>query len=67
MPVKKVYVNDALVGEASTWSEVYRLLQAKGVRFLGEAGVAEGPTAFFLNGAVANPREDLSESVDGVA
>jgi hypothetical protein len=67
MQIKKVFVNDALVGEASTWSEVYRLLRAKGVRFIGGAGVAEGPTAFFLNGAVASPREDQSEAVDGVA
>jgi hypothetical protein len=67
MQVKNVFVNDALVGEASTWSEVYQLLRVKGVRFIGEAGVAEGPTAFFLNGAVANPREDQSKAADGVA
>lgn len=43
IPLKKVYVNDTLVGEASTWAEVWKLVKAKNVQFVGKPGAAEGP------------------------
>jgi hypothetical protein len=64
MPVKKVYVNDVLIGEASTWTDVFRLLRAKNVRFMGKPGAAEGPSAFFVNGAVAKAGEAQAWSAD---
>ncbi len=64
MPVKKVYVNDVLIGQASTWAEVYRLLGVQGVHFMGKPGAAEGPSAFYLSGAVARRVEDSVRSVD---
>ena len=51
MQRKKVYLNDRLVGEASTWSEVHELLRAQGITFLATPGAAEGPTAFYVSGA----------------
>ena len=53
MNSKKVYVNDAMIGLAQTWADVDRLLRQKDVRFDGAPRVAEGPTAFYLNGVVA--------------
>jgi hypothetical protein len=67
MPVKKVYVNDVLIGQASTWAEVYRLLGVQGVHFMGKPGAAEGPSAFYLSGAVARRVEDSVRSVDETA
>ena len=67
MPVKKVYVNDALIGEASTWTEVYNLLKVQQVHFIGKPGAAEGPGAFFLSGALATQSDKQSKSADGVA
>lgn len=67
MPVKKVYVNDILIGQASTWAEVYRLLGTQGVHFMGKPGAAEGPSAFYLSGAVARPVEQLARSADETA
>ena len=60
MLVKKVYVNDVLIGQASTWAEVYRLLGVEGVHFMGKPGAAEGPTAFYLSGAIAQPRSETT-------
>ena len=50
---KTVHVNDVPIGQASTWDEVHALLRAKGIWFLGKAGIAEGPTGFFLHGAAS--------------
>jgi hypothetical protein len=50
---KQVYVNDTLVGVARTWDEVRKLIDEKGVCFIGELGAAEGPTAFFLKGHIS--------------
>ena len=67
MLVKKVYVNDVLVGEASTWAEVYRLLGVQGVHFMGKPGAAEGPSAFYLSGSVSRSHEKRVRSVDETA
>ena len=67
MRIKKVYVNDVLIGEASTWTQVYALLKAKNIRLIGNPGAAEGPGAFFLSGAVLRKGEGRSKSADGVA
>lgn len=64
MLVKKVYVNDMLIGEASTWAEVYRLLGVQGVHFMGKPGAAEGPSAFYLSGAIARRLEQRVRSAD---
>src|ERR1700741_4883459 len=52
MKTKEVYVNDTLVGEAGTWATVYQLLAEKGLAFVGAPDATEGPSAFFLRGAV---------------
>ena len=67
MQVKKVYVNDVLIGQASTWTEVYRLLDVQGVHFMGKPGAAEGPGAFYLSGVVSRSREKRLRSVDETA
>lgn len=67
MQVKQVYVNDLIMGEAQTWADVYRLLGKKGVRFEGKPGAAEGPTAFFLYGAVVMAGNGRSEVGSDVA
>jgi len=33
---KKVYVNDQLIGEARTWSEVHALIKKRGIRPSGQ-------------------------------
>jgi hypothetical protein len=48
--LKKVYLNDAMIGEASSWTEVHELLKAKRVVFAGKPSTAEGPTCFYVNG-----------------
>lgn len=53
VPKKNVYVNDRLIGEARTWREVYALLKNQGLLFVGRAGVAEGPSGFYLSGSLA--------------
>jgi hypothetical protein len=50
---KKVYLNDQLIGEARIWSEVDALLKSKGILFLDKPGAAEGPTVFYVSGALA--------------
>jgi hypothetical protein len=65
--IKKVYVNDVLVGEASTWAEVYRLLGLQGVHFMGKPGAAEGPSAFYLSGSVSRAQEKHARSADELA
>ena len=64
MLVKKVYVNDVLIGQASTWAEAYRLLGVEGVHFMGKPGAAEGPTAFYLSGTIARRLEHRVRAVD---
>jgi hypothetical protein len=67
MLVKKVYVNDVLIGQASTWAEVYQLLGVEGVRFMGKPGAAEGPSAFYVSGALAQRLEHRIRAVDETA
>lgn len=67
MQVKKVYVNDVLVGQACTWAEVHRLLGLQGVHFMGKPGAAEGPSAFYLSGTVSRSQEKHLRSVDETA
>src|SRR5689334_2936576 len=67
MQIKKVYVNDVLVGQASTWAEVHRLLGLQGVHFMGKPGAAEGPGAFYLSGTVSRSQEKHLRSVDETA
>lgn len=50
---KKVYVNDHLVGEAQTWTEVNVLIQDQGLSFVNKPGAAEGPSAFYVSGSLA--------------
>ncbi len=54
MNSKQVCVNSAVIGEAHTWADVDRLLREKDVRFESELRAAEGPTAFYLNGIIAD-------------
>ena len=44
--MKKVYVDDQLIGEARTWGEVHALIKTHGLLFLNSPGVAEGPSGF---------------------
>jgi len=67
MQIKKVYVNDVLVGEAATWAEVYRLLGLQGVHFMGKPGAAEGPSAFYLSGTVSRSQEKRLRSAEETA
>ena len=64
MQIKKVFVNDMLIGEAATWAEVYRLLGTQGVHFMGKPGAAEGPSAFYLSGTVSRSHEKRVRSVE---
>ncbi len=64
---KKVYLNDTLIGEASSWAEVYKLLKAKRVGFLGKPGMAEGPTGFYISGHFAVGQIAPSKKADDVA
>jgi len=60
---KTVYLNDTPIGHASTWTEVYALLQEKRIHFIGKPGVAEGPTAFYLQAPlVASQARDTYEA-----
>jgi hypothetical protein len=58
MPAKEVDVNGVLVGEASTWAQVYLLIEAKNIGFRSKLSVAEGPCAFYLNGAELGRERD---------
>ena len=49
---KKVYVNDQLIGEARTWSEVHALIRTQGLLFLNKPGAAEGPSGFYISGTL---------------
>ena len=53
MQRKKVYLNDILIGEATSWAEVRELLKAMGVAFTGSPGMAEGQTGFYVSGSIA--------------
>lgn len=62
---KKVYLNDRLIGEARTWSEVRALIKKLGILFFDKSGAAEGPSGFYLSGSVLdhlgiNPRDSQS-------
>jgi len=65
LPPKTVYLNDIVIGQASSWTDVYALLKAKGVRFIGEPGAAEGPTGFYIHLAFA--KAPKSKAKDGTA
>jgi hypothetical protein len=53
MQRKKVYVNDQLIGEARTWSQVHALIKAQSLVFVGKPGAAEGPSGFYVSGTLA--------------
>jgi hypothetical protein len=55
---KPVYVNERLIGEASSWAEVHTLL--RGLSFMSEPGAAEGPLAFYISGRPAQQRSSMS-------
>jgi hypothetical protein len=64
---KTVYVNDEPIGRASTWREVYELIAVEGFQFAAKPGAAEGPTGFYLHGALRSAGEGVSASGLGVA
>jgi len=49
---KNVYVNDRLIGEARTWTEVHALIRRRGLLFMGKPGAAEGPSGFYISGSL---------------
>jgi hypothetical protein len=53
MPKKKVYINDQLIGEARTWSQVFALIPRQGLLLVGKPGAAEGPSGFYVSGSIA--------------
>ena len=57
---KKVYVNDQLIGEAQTWSEVHALIENQ-VLFTGKPGVAEGPSGFYVSGSLVRRSSDVAK------
>ena len=67
MRAKKVYLNDILVGEATSWTEVRELLKAMGVVFVGNPGMAEGPTGFYVSGTVTAGGDAASKKAGDVA
>ena len=67
MQVKHIYLNDTLVGQASTWAEVNALLRAKGVRFLEKPAAAEGPTGFYMQAVLPRPLACPAKADDGAA
>ena len=48
MQRKKVYIDDCLIGEATTWGEVHALMKARGILFINGPRGAEGPSGFYL-------------------
>jgi hypothetical protein len=52
MQRKNVYIDDCLIGEASTWSEAHTLMKAKGLLFANKPRGAEGPSGFYLTGTL---------------
>ncbi len=62
---KTVYVNDQLIGEASTWAEVYALIRARGIVFLARPGAAEGPSGFYISGALGRSKLAVREGIRG--
>ena len=62
---KAVYVNDRLIGEAWTWAEVYALIRACGIVFLGRPAAAEGPSGFYISGALRRSRPTVQEGMRG--
>ena len=65
--LKRVYLNDAMIGEASSWTEVHELLKAKRVVFAGKPGTAEGPTCFYVNGSFGATDRIASKKAGDVA
>jgi hypothetical protein len=64
---KKVYLNDAVIGEASSWAEVHKLLKAQRIAFASKPGMAEGPTGFYITGHFAVGQIVPSKKADDVA
>jgi len=64
---KKVYLNDIMIGEAHTWTEVRKLLKRMSVRFTGTPGMAEGPTGFYISGRAAIDEQTASGKAGDVA
>ncbi len=52
---KRVFLDDCLIGDAATWSDVRALLKARGILFIGGLRGAEGPTGFYVS---ARPVQD---------
>jgi hypothetical protein len=46
---KQVFIDDCLIGDASTWVEVRLLLSARGISFISGARAVEGPSGFYLS------------------
>ncbi len=58
---KKVYLNDHLIGEARTWSEVRALIKKLGILFFDKWNAAEGPLGFYVYGSVLGDLQGSSE------
>jgi hypothetical protein len=56
---KSVYVNDRLVGEASSWAEVHTLIRTRGLAFISEPAAAEGPLAFYISSRPSLQRSSM--------
>jgi len=58
---KRVYLDDALIGEATAWAEMRELLKAMDAALTGSPGMSEGPTGFYVSGSVATDDEPVSK------
>ncbi len=66
MRPKKVFLNDVLIGEALTWGEVRALLKSKSIVFVGNPGMAEGPTAFHVGGGLVKRSGQRARAADEI-
>jgi hypothetical protein len=57
---KSVYVNDRLVGEASSWAEVHTLIRIQRLSFISKPAAAEGPLAFYISGRPPPQRSSMT-------
>ena len=67
MQRKKVFINDRLVGEASAWTEVFSLIKAQGLTSLSKLAAVEGPSAFYISGALVRRPLDSHRMTRGPA
>ena len=56
MQRKRVFFDDCLIGEASTWDDVHALLRARRIFFINAPRGAEGPSAFYLTAMAVERR-----------